>query len=54
VCFCVRVQDTESDVEADYLSGWHVQLVVNSGLQVLIKQCFELLILLIEESRLFN
>ena len=46
--------DLISDIETDDLSGWYLQLLVNTGLQVLVEQSFELLVLLIQQTCLFD
>lgn len=45
---------THSNVESNDLSGRNLQLLVNASLQVLIQQCFQLFVLLIEQASLFD
>lgn len=43
-----------SDVQADHLRGRHLQLLVNTGLQVLIQQRLKFFVLLVEQASLLN
>lgn len=43
-----------SDVKADDLGWWHLQLLVDSSLQILIQKGLELLVLLVQETGLFD
>ena len=43
-----------SDVQTDNLGGWHLQLLVDACLQVLIQQRLELLVLLVEQTGLLD
>ena len=43
-----------SDVEANDLSGGHLQLLIHTSLQVLIQQGLQLLVLLVQETGLLD
>ena len=44
----------QSDIEADDLSGWHLQLLIDTSLQVLVQKSLKLLILLVEQASLLD
>ena len=44
----------QSDIEADDLSGWHLQLLIDASLQVLVQKSLKLLILLVEQASLLD
>ena len=43
-----------SNVEADNLSWWDLELLVDAGLEVLVQQCLQLFVLLVEKSGLLD
>lgn len=45
---------TESDIEANDLSWWHLKLLINTSLQVLVQQSLQLLVLLVQQASLLN
>ena len=44
----------QSDIEADDLGGWHLQLLIDTSLQVLVQKSLKLLILLVEQASLLD
>ena len=43
-----------SDVQSDDLSGWNLQLLVDTSLQVLVEKRLQLFVLLVEEASLLD
>ena len=52
--YVISSNQSTSNVEADHLCGRHLQLLVDSSLQVLVKQRLELLVLLVQKTSLFD
>lgn len=44
----------QSDIEADDLSGWHLQLLIDASLQVLVQKSLKLFILLVKQASLLD
>ena len=44
----------QSDIEADDLSGWHLQFLIDASLQVLVQKSLKLFILLVKQACLLD
>ena len=51
---CKGAQSVSSNIEANDLGWGHLKLLIDTGLQVLVEQRLELLVLLVQQARLLD